>query len=617
MAGDRTIPRLWRDAVAKNTGTAYLVEGADGWQGISWAEAAERVELLANGLLARGVRKGDAFAILARTSLEWALFDFALAHVGAVGAAIYANSSPRTPATSSSTRRRSGSSARTRRSGEGRGGAGPLPRLQHVLTYADLPALEDEGRAYREAHPEALDDAVAAIDEEDLFTFIYTSGTTGPPKGCMIRHRNYYVMVSVVDQMPRYIDPGDVMLLFLPLAHNFGRLAHLSGPFVGITIAFLPDPLEVARAMPEVRPMIMPSVPRVYEKVHTAVSSAFDDATGVRRKLVDWALGVGREASALRAQGRRSPRARVPAPAGRPPRLREGEGAARWPPADADLRWGAAREGDRRVLRRARDPDPRGLRPDRVHDGGDDQPHRSVPLRHRRPGAAGLRAPGRRRRRAARQERDGLRRVLQGGRGDGRGARRGRLAPHRRHRDDRRDGFVTITDRKKDIIVTAGGKNIAPQNLENDLKTSKYVSQAIVIGDRRPYPAALITLDPVEIGKWAAEQGLDGDVAALATDPKVTELVAGIVDDVNSERSRYEQLKRFRILDRDFELAQEELTPTLKLKRRVVLEHFADEVERLYDTAPAPVVAGSTCPTEVGHQARRPTSVGHRHSGVT
>ena len=117
------------------------------------------------------------------------------------------------------------------------------------------------------------------------------------------------------------------------------------------------------------------------------------------------------------------------------------------------------------------------------------------------------------------------------------------------------DGFVTITDRKKDLIVTAGGKNIAPQNLENDLKTSKYVSQAIVIGDRRPYPAALITLDPVEIGKWAAEQGIDGDVATLASDPKVVELVAAIVADVNSERSRYEQLKRFRILDRDFELA--------------------------------------------------------------
>jgi len=147
------------------------------------------------------------------------------------------------------------------------------------------------------------------------------------------------------------------------------------------------------------------------------------------------------------------------------------------------------------------------------------------------------------------------------------------------------DGFVTITDRKKDIIVTAGGKNIAPQNLENDLKTSRFVSQALVVGDRRPYPAVLITLDPVEIGKWAAEKGIEGDVATLARDERVRALVAGIVEGVNSERSRFEQIKRFTVLPRDFEMEQGEVTPTLKLKRRVVLEHFADEVEGLYSSA--------------------------------
>ena len=153
------------------------------------------------------------------------------------------------------------------------------------------------------------------------------------------------------------------------------------------------------------------------------------------------------------------------------------------------------------------------------------------------------------------------------------------------------DGFVTITDRKKDIIVTAGGKNIAPQNLENDLKTSRFVSQALVVGDRRPYPAALITLDAVEIGKWAAEQGLEGDIATLARDPKVVDLVSGIVEDVNRERSRFEQLKRFTILPRDFEMEQGEVTPTLKLKRRVVLEHFADDVEGLYDNVASGVAS--------------------------
>jgi long-chain acyl-CoA synthetase len=147
------------------------------------------------------------------------------------------------------------------------------------------------------------------------------------------------------------------------------------------------------------------------------------------------------------------------------------------------------------------------------------------------------------------------------------------------------DGYVTITDRKKDIIVTAGGKNIAPQNLENDLKTSRYVSQALVVGDRRPYPAALITLDPDELASWAAEHGLDRDPETLARDERVHELVQGVVDDVNRERSRFEQLKRFAVLPHDFTIETGELTPTLKVRRRVVLERYAEEVEKLYDGA--------------------------------
>ncbi len=147
------------------------------------------------------------------------------------------------------------------------------------------------------------------------------------------------------------------------------------------------------------------------------------------------------------------------------------------------------------------------------------------------------------------------------------------------------DGFVKITDRKKDIIVTAGGKNIAPQNLENDLKASKFVSQALVVGDRRPYPAALITLDAPEIEKWAAGKGITGDMAALAADDQVIALVQGIVDDVNRERSRFEQIKRFSILPRDFTLEDDEVTPTLKLKRRNVMAHFAETVDQLYDAS--------------------------------
>ena len=144
------------------------------------------------------------------------------------------------------------------------------------------------------------------------------------------------------------------------------------------------------------------------------------------------------------------------------------------------------------------------------------------------------------------------------------------------------DGFLSITDRKKDILVTAGGKNVAPQNIENELKTSKYVSQALVVGDRRPYVAALITLDEIEIGKWASQKGIDGDLASLSRDERVRELLQSVVDDANRERSRYEQVKRFVVLPRDFTMEHGEVTPTLKLRRRAVSEHFQGEIEELY-----------------------------------
>jgi long-chain acyl-CoA synthetase len=590
MAQERTIPRLWRDAVARNSGVAYLVEGAGGWREVSWDEAAERVSLLANGLLARGVRKGDAFGILARNTLEWALLDFALAHVGAVGAAIYANSSPRDAQYVLEHSEAVGVVCEDDVQREKvEAGRATLPSLRHVLTFADLPALEDAGRAYREEHPGALDEAVAAIDEEDLFTFIYTSGTTGPPKGCMIRHRNYYAMVAVVDDLPDHSQAGDVMLLYLPLAHNFGRLMHLSGPYAGYTIAFLADPLDVARAIPEVRPTVLPSVPRVYEKVHTAVTATFAEATGAKRRLVDWALDVGRRESALRREGRPLPfglavqhrladrlvyskvkerlggRLRLPISGGAPLAkeiaelfdaigicIMEGYGLTECTTAAATNRHGAYRFGTVGQalpgfeLRLADDGELL-IRSETIFAGYFKEPEATASV---------LAADG--------------------------WLASGDIATI----DD--DGFVTITDRKKDIIVTAGGKNIAPQNLENDLKTSRYVSQALVVGDRRPYPAALITLDPVELAKWAQERGLDGDHSSLTRDPRVVELVSSIVDDVNRDRSRYEQVKRFVVLERDFEMERGEVTPTLKLRRRVVLDHFADAVEGLYGTSPLP-----------------------------
>jgi long-chain acyl-CoA synthetase len=585
-AGRRTIARLWRDAVAaSHSGPAYLVESDAGWSEVSWPHAAARVRAYACGFLARGIHKGDNVALLARNSLDWALVDFALAQIGAVGIPVYASSSARDVgyllAHSEAVAIVCEDAAQLAKVEEV---SDELPSLQHVLTFHDLEGLAAHGRDFAAANPTALDDALAAIDEEDLYTIIYTSGTTGPPKGCMLRNRNYYEMATVVDRMEEtYYREDDVMLLYLPLAHNYGRLMLLLGAHVGFTIAFLADPLRVADALPQVRPTLLPSVPRVYEKVHSAVLARFDVATGTRRRLIDWALPIGREVSRLQGEGKTIP-------AGLRARHRLAE----------RLVFSKVREafgGRLRMPGSGGAPlskeiieffDAVGLRITEGYGLTECTTACSVNVPdHYRFGSVGQPLPGFEVRIASDGEIEVRSETVFQGYYKDPEATEAVLAEDGWLKtgdigqlDD--GGFLHITDRKKDILVTAGGKNVAPQNIENDLKTSKYVSQALVVGDARPYVSALITLDPAEIERWAAEQEIDGDAAALARDERVRELLQGVVDEVNRERSRFEQVKRFAVLPRDFTMEAGEITPTLKLRRRAVQEHFADEIDALY-----------------------------------
>jgi len=564
VARARTIANLWRDAVAaRHEDPAYLQEVAGVWREVTWAESARAVDELANGLLALGVAKGESFALLARTSLEWALFDFALALVGAVGAPIYANSSARDVQYVLEHSEAVGvlvedDEQRAKVSG-----------VEHVIAFDELDALRERGRAYAAEHPAALQERADTIVEDDLFTFIYTSGTTGPPKACMIRHRNYYAMVQKGDEMEdRLIEPGDVMLLYLPLAHNYGRLLHLSAAHIGFTIAFLPDPLLAAVELPRVRPTLFPSVPRVYEKIHTAVVAKFEEETGVRRKLIDWALDVGYRVSRLRQAKRPVPRAllaqhaladrlvyrKVKDRLGGRLRVANAGGA----PLSRDIAeffhaidililegYGLSEVTTAATVNRHND----------FRFGTVGKPLPGVEVRIADDGEILIRsntvfAGYYRDESATREVLDDEGFVHTGDVG---------------HFDD--DGFLVITDRKKDIIVTAGGKNVAPQNLENELKAHRIVSQALVVGDRKPYIAALITVDPEAAN---GQQDVQASVQAA-------------VDAVNAERSRYEQIRRFTVLPREFTLEHDEITPTLKVKRKVVLDHFADEAAALYD----------------------------------
>jgi long-chain acyl-CoA synthetase len=557
----RTASELWRDAVRDAPDEpAYLEETADDWRPVSWDEAAERVEALAHGLLARGVRHGDRVAILSRTRLEWILLDWAVMSIGAVVVGLYPTSSAKEceyilghceavlAFAEDDEQARKLVSIR-----------GALPNLREIIPFDWLEKLESDGRLARHLQPEP-------VEEDDLATLIYTSGTTGPPKGCMLTHRNLAAAaLRVVEGMH---EPGDVVLLFLPLAHSYGRLAHHAATHRGGTVALVADVARVPEALANVRPTLLPAVPRVYEKVHANTLGEIERAGGMQTRIGLWALGVGARTSRARRDGasvgillalqqrlaERLVFAKVRERLGG--RLRIGvSGAA---PLSTDVMeffhalgvpviegYGLTETassatvnepGNFRIGTVGRPVEGAEIR---LEDDGE------ILIRSDAVFAGYYKEPGAT---AAVLSDDGWFRTGDVGEIDA-------------------EGFLRITDRKKDLIITAGGKNIAPQNLENALKASRFVSQALVVGDRRPYVAALVTLDDVEV----ASSGRDRE-----------ELVQSLVDDVNRDRMRVEQIKRFAILPRDFSQEEGEVTPTLKLRRKVVHEHFADEIERLY-----------------------------------
>jgi long-chain acyl-CoA synthetase len=557
----RTAPELWRDAVRDAPSTpAYLEEREDGWHPVSWEEADERITDLARGLLAHSVRPGDHVAVLSRTRLEWILLDWAVMSIGAVVVGLYPTSSAKECAYildhSETVLAFAEDEEQTHKLVSVRGS---LPALREIVPFDRLGELEAEGRLARHLEPEP-------VEEDDVATLIYTSGTTGPPKGCMLTHRNLVTAALCVREgMQR---PGDVVLLFLPLAHSYGRLAHQAATHRGATIATVADVARVPDALAAVRPTVLPAVPRVYEKIHANALGEIERLGGLRRRIGLWALDVGARAGRRRLEGTAVPRllalqerladrlvfTQVRERLGGRLRLGisgaaplstdvmeffhalgvpviEGYGLTETASSAAvndpeDFRIGTVgRPVDGAEIRLADDGEIL-VRSDAVFAGYYKEPDATADV----------------------LTEDGWFRTGDVGEFD-------------------EDGFLRITDRKKDLIITAGGKNIAPQNLENALKASRFVSQAIVVGDRRPYVTALLTLDEAE-------------VAASGRDPQ--ELMQKLVDEVNRDRTRVEQIKRFVILPREFTQEEGEMTPTLKLRRKVIHEHFAPEIEQLY-----------------------------------
>jgi long-chain acyl-CoA synthetase len=551
------------------------------WTQVSYRELAETVSEIARGLLDLGLEHGDRVALLCTTRVEWTYADFAITAAGGVVVPIYPTNSPDECAwVAGDSRSRFVVCEDASQVEKIVAVRDRLPQLEQIIAIepADgalsVDDLRERGRT-RDAQEVA--ERTAAVKPEDTYTIIYTSGTTGPPKGCVLSHGNYRQVTRMCEEIG-VIEAGDVVYLFLPLAHSYALLIQLLAVDLGSPIAYWSgDPDQIVPDLMAVKPAYLPSVPRIFEKIYTLVTANNDP-----EKIA--------QATQLGLKVRRMQEAGEPVP----PELQ-----AAFDKADAELfvnvrgifggRLKQATSGAAPIAREILEFFYACGAP--VLEGYGMTETSTVTttstVADHRLGTVGRAIPGSELRIA--EDGEVLVRgphIFGGYYGKADSEAFGAIEDGWLHTGDLgsldEDGYLTITGRKKDIIITAGGKNLTPANLENDLKRSRWISQAVMYGDRRPYPVALITLDPEEIPHFAREHGLPEDIAALSKHPKVHELIQGELDRVNANYARVEQIKRFFILDHDLSQETGELTPTLKVKRNVINDRYSGEFDALY-----------------------------------
>ena len=565
----------------------YKEEGSSEWISRTYRDVGEVVERLALGLIDLGVAKGDKVAILANTRPEWTYFDFAALTAGATVVPIYQTNSPdECQYVLENSDARAVIVEDAEQLAKIREIRDRCPALEYVIQMTgeaedaiSAAALADRGASHESAEWEERWSSVAP---DDICTFIYTSGTTGPPKGCVISHGNYRSMLDMVLDVG-VLGDDEVTYLYLPLAHSFALLIQFGTVALGATLAYWQrDPLKIIPDLAEVRPTYFPSVPRIFEKIYTAATAAAENAGGLKKAVFRWAIGVGR-------------------------RMRETERSGRKPGLLLRRQYEIA---DRQVLSKIRNlfggrikvavSGAAPINPDilRFFDAagvlvveGWGMTETSTAATIATPedfkfGTVGRPFPGC----EVKIADDGE--ILVSGPNVFQGyyknpeATAETLVDGWLHTGDigetDAEGYVKITGRKKDIIITAGGKNITPANLEAEIKQHPLVSQCVVIGDRRPYLVAVVTLDAEEAEKFAAEHGLSSDADALASTDEVRKAIDEHLERVNAKFARVEQVKKIVILPHDLSQEGGELTPTMKVKRNVVTEKYAGEIEALY-----------------------------------
>ncbi|MFE6662665.1 AMP-dependent synthetase/ligase [Streptomyces sp. NPDC057697] len=610
-----SVANLFIDRVAATPdGEAYRYpvppasgEGPDEWKSLSWAQAAERVYAIAAGLIALGVRPEERIALAAGTRVEWILADLGVMCAGAATTTIYPSTNAEESAfilsDSDSRVLIAEDAAQLAKAREHRA---ELPDLAHVvvidpedagpaegdpdgwvLTLADL---EARGAEHLAAHPEAIKERVAAITADQLATLIYTSGTTGRPKGVRLPHDNWSYMAKATVSTG-LITKDDVQYLWLPLAHVFGKVLTSGQIEVGHVTAVDGRVDKIIENLPVVQPTYMAAVPRIFEKVYNGVAAKARAGGGAKYKIFQWAAGVAREyATVSQDNFRHTGTASVPFALG-----------AKHKVADA-LVFAKIREAFGGRLR-ACVSGSAALAPDigyffagaGIHilegygltessaasfvnpgeayrTGTVGKPLPGTEVRIADDGEILLRGPG----------------LMEGYHGQPEKTAEVLEADGWFHTGDigelSVDGYLRITDRKKDLIKTSGGKYIAPAEVEGQFKAvCPFVSNILVHGADRNFCTALIALDEPTILGWAAENGLGGKpYADVVASPQTVALIEGYVKRLNEGLQRWQTIKKFRLLPRDLDIEHGELTPSLKLKRPVVEREYKGLIDDMY-----------------------------------
>ena len=583
-----SIPVTLRTSIGGHAGVALCSPGPNDPAAISYPQLASAASEIARGLAAIGIDAGDRVAILSSTRAEWALADLGALLAGAVVVPIYyTNSAEECEYVLAHSGARAALCEDAAQLAKVDSVASGCPALEHriLLTGSEPGALTlDDLRVKGRAVDEALLSArCARLAPDDVATIVYTSGTTGPPKGCMLTHANLLAAATMYRERLD-LGPGMRLYMFLPLAHALARIAQIVALEVGATIVFWRgDPAKIVDELAESGPTHFPTVPRVLEKIFTKIHSGVDEAPRARRAIFRWAISEG---GRMRARER----------AGTPPsplarrrhaladRLVLSKVRAVFGPRLEVVLTGAAPIGTE-ILEFF---DACGVL---VLEGyGLTETCAASTINtaaEHRFGTIGRPLPGTDVQVAA----------------DGELLLRGPHVFPGYYRDEAataatfadgwlttgdlgaidEDGYVRITGRKKDLIITSSGKNVSPSNIEELLRETRFISQAVVFGDERPYLVALLTIDPDEAAALAERAGTPGAaVRALAEHPGARAELQKAVDSVNARLARIEQIKRFAVLDHDLTQAGGELTPTLKIKRPVVAERYGALVEALY-----------------------------------